>query len=144
MGRDFVDLKDGDRLEPYHINIIYKELRRLRKTQGDTFIHVEGMNDGDGVPTITGTFPRIGYLAVANGTISAAVNSAVGTGSVQVLMANGNSLINAQISEIAVYNPARDTANGTVLGEISSGKRVWIQKDGFGQWYVAPLECEDP
>ncbi len=33
MPRDFPRLHDGDALEPWHLNVVYDELRRLRKFQ---------------------------------------------------------------------------------------------------------------
>ncbi len=142
MARDFVDVKDGDRLEPFHINQIYKELRRLRKLRGSVHVQVDGMQDPDGVPQISVVFPPGGWLAVANGTITASVGNTVGTGTVTILQLNGNSVQAAQVNNLTVKNPTRDV--GTVPGEISDGKRVWVQKDGFGDFWVAPLECEDP
>lgn len=145
MGRDFTDLKDGDQIEPFHFNQVYAELRRIRKLKGVDRVLVAGMTDGQSVPTIEVYHPPLGYVGVAgNGGISASINSVVGTGTVQILQANGTTLQNAQILALSVYNPARDTANGTMLGSIEEGKRVWIQQDGFGNWYVAPLECNEP
>jgi hypothetical protein len=150
MSRDFVDLKDGDRIAPYHFNQIYDELRRWRKIRGSGYVSVNGAKDGTSVPSIDITLPRDRYVAVAgNSGISASVNSTVGTGSVIIhqrvdtelveVTANGVSL-----TELTVYNAARDTANGTVLGSIAEGKRVWIERDAFGDYWVGPLECEDP
>jgi hypothetical protein len=52
MSRDFEDLKDGDMLEPCHINVIYKELRRLRKMQATPPLAIEGMDSGDSPPVV--------------------------------------------------------------------------------------------
>jgi hypothetical protein len=150
MARDFIYMKDGDQIAPYHFNQIYDELNRWRKLRGSGHVSVNGAKDGTSVPSIDVTIPRDGYVCVAgNGGISAAVNSTVGSGSAIIYQRDGSSLVEltangASLTELTVYNAARDTANGTVLGSISAGTRVWVQRDAFGDYWVAPLECEDP
>ena len=39
---DFPELKDGDQLEPWMLNVIYDELRRWRKLKGSGVVDVEG------------------------------------------------------------------------------------------------------
>jgi hypothetical protein len=133
MGRDFVDLKDGDRLEPFHINIVYKELRRWRKLKGSQRVQIVGASDGDSIPQIVVVSHPLGHIGVASGTITARVNSTIGTGVVEIKQVSGNSLETAQTSNLTVFNV--DSVS------IASGKYVWAQRDAFGDWYVSPLEC---
>lgn len=51
MPEDFPTLRDGDILEPWHLNILYDEARRWRKLKGAPPINVSN-NDGDGTPLI--------------------------------------------------------------------------------------------
>ena len=52
MSREFEPLEDGDRLEPFHLNIIYAELRRLRKMKAAPPLVLRGM-DSDQPPILT-------------------------------------------------------------------------------------------
>lgn len=140
MGRDFVDLKDGDVLEPYHINQIYKELRRLRKLKGSARVIVRGMQDGESVPEIDIALPPSGFIGVANGAIAPRVNSTVGSGSVIIKQISGNSLTNAQVSEVTAYNVSANTM--TSGNGITNGAYVWVQRDAFGAMVVSPFECD--
>lgn len=53
MARDFVDLRDGDTLEPYHINICYRELRRWRKLKATWPLSLVGAESSDSPPAIS-------------------------------------------------------------------------------------------
>jgi hypothetical protein len=51
MPSDLPTLHDGDLLEPWHLNVIYAELKRWRKLRGVTPIAVNGA-DSDAAPTL--------------------------------------------------------------------------------------------
>lgn len=140
MARDFVDLNPGETLEPYHINMIYAELRRWRKIRGGTGVRLSGTTDQDSVPEISVLFPKVGFVGVANGDITARVGSTPGTGTVTVKQLDtDDELIDAQVTDIEVYNASVNTM--TSGQGIDDGQYVWVQRDGFGRWWVAPLEC---
>ena len=140
MGRDFVDLKDGDRLEPYHINIIYKELRRWRKLRGASRVVIRGVADGESIPEIDIAFPPSGFVGVANGVISARSGTTAGTGVVTIKQLDGNTITDSQVSNVTVYNASSTTM--TSGNGIASGQYVWVQRDAFGALWVSPLECD--
>lgn len=52
MSRDFEDIKDGTVLEPFHLNVIYRELRRLRRMQATPPLTIQGMDSGESSPVI--------------------------------------------------------------------------------------------
>lgn len=52
MAREFDDLKDGTVLEPFHLNIIYRELRRLRKMGAAPPLALENMNSTTAPPRL--------------------------------------------------------------------------------------------
>jgi hypothetical protein len=139
MGRDFVDLKDGDTLEPYHLNQIYKELRRWRKLGGSGRVTVDGAQDGESVPTINVALSPQMYVGVANGVITARSGTTAGSGTVTIKQINGNSIQTAQITNLAVKNPSSTTM--TSGDGIDSGQYVKVWKDAFGDWIVEPMEC---
>jgi hypothetical protein len=84
MPRDFPDLKDGDQLEPWHLNCIYDELRRWRRAKGTGGVTVTGA-DGGGDPRISGDsapglrFAVVGSSAIAHASSSTAPSSGSGT-----------------------------------------------------------------
>lgn len=139
MGRDFVDLKDGDTLEPFHINQIYKELRRWRKIKGSGRITIDGATDGESVPVINAALSPQMYFGVANGDITARSGSTAGSGTVTIKQLNGNSIQTAQITDLKVKNPSDTTM--TSGNGIDDGQYVKVWKDGFGDWIVEPMEC---
>jgi hypothetical protein len=51
MPEDFPHLEDGDALEPWHLNVVYAELRRWRKLKGAEGLDVDGAEGGD-APTV--------------------------------------------------------------------------------------------
>lgn len=143
MGRDFDDLKDGSRLEPIHINLIYKELRRWRKLRITPPGVIQGAADGEGIPEIVLYPQQTRYLGVANGTITARVNTTVGVGFVTVkkLDANSSTIETAQVGDLTVYNASNSLAVANTTTSINSGVYVWVERDPFGTWWVGPLEC---
>lgn len=63
MAHDFPYLKSGDELHPYHINEIYKELRRWRWATGDGGVIVDGANSA----TVSPVF-RLGSVSRGDST----------------------------------------------------------------------------
>jgi len=61
MARRFPELKDGDRLEPVHLNIIYRELNRWRSLQAVPPMRIAGAEDGVSNIEISGP-PSNSYL----------------------------------------------------------------------------------
>ena len=51
MPREFEELRDGDKVEPYHFNIIYRELRRLKRMTAVPPLALDGMQ-GDSPPSL--------------------------------------------------------------------------------------------
>jgi hypothetical protein len=139
MGRDFVDLKDGDTLEPFHINQIYKELRRWRKLKGSQRVQIVGANDGDSVPQIVVVINPMMYVGVANGDIPARSGTTVGEGIVTIKQFDGTTIEDAQTNDIDVKNPSDTTM--TSGNGIDDGQYVKVWRDYFGDWIVEPMEC---
>lgn len=79
MPRDFPEIRDGDPIEPWHLNIVYRELRRLRKMRGGGTITVQNA-DGTLPPLIVQGGFSIAAIGVASGTIGP-YSSGCGTGS---------------------------------------------------------------
>lgn len=132
MPREFDDIKDGTVIEPYHFNIIYRELRRLRKMTAGGNIAISGMDSSTSPPSIYMVSGMTGSLGKSNGTITAGSTNTFGTGNVLFYYRDGSTPTLTGQSE-TVYN---------VSNSISTDKWVWVQKDKFGTWFVAPLECE--
>ena len=77
MPRAFDDLKDGDILEPFHLNIIYRELRRWRKAKAIPPMVLDAADSADSPPifrqgrTSGGIFRAVVTTAIPTGTITA-------------------------------------------------------------------------
>lgn len=139
MGRDFAELKAGDRLEPYHLNQVYRELKRWRKLRGSARVILRGVADGESIPEIDIAFPPLGFVGVANGNITKRSGTTPGTGTVTIKQYDGSVLVDAQVSDLTVYNAS---STGMTSGNgIDSGQYVWVQRDAFGTLWVSPLEC---
>jgi hypothetical protein len=132
MPREFEDLKDGTVLEPFHINIIYHELIRLRKMTVAPPLVLDGMASSSSAPFLWGGSGREGSPGKASGNISAASGATPGTGTVELWEYDG--------SVMAATGETEDVLNLDTL--ISSGKFVWIQPGPDGQFYVSPMQCE--
>jgi hypothetical protein len=132
MPREFDDLKDGTELEPFHLNIIYRELRRLRKMTASPPLVLEGMESSVSAPLLRGSqIPRAG-LGQANGDITARSGTTPGAGTVDIWQNNAGTL--------EATGDTVDVANVGIA--ITDGKFVWWQEnDDDGETYVAPLEC---
>lgn len=82
MPRDFPEIRDGTPIEPWHLNIIYRELRRLRKMRGGGTITVQNA-DGTLPPLIVQGGFSIAVVGKASGTIGP-YSSGCGTGNFTV------------------------------------------------------------
>ncbi len=85
MGRQFDDVKDGTVLEPFHLNIIYRELRRWRKAKAVPPMVLDGAEATDSPPIfrqggISGGIARaVVTTAIPTGTIGSPSTSGRGT-----------------------------------------------------------------
>lgn len=132
MPREFDDLKDGTELEPFHMNIIYRELRRLRKMTAAPPLVLDGMESSVSAPMLRGPAAGRGGLGKASGAITARSGTTPGTGTVDIWQNNAGTL--------EATGDSVDVVNVGIA--ISSGKYVWWQEDDeTGDMYVAPLEC---
>lgn len=133
MPREFDDLKDGTELEPFHLNIIYRELRRLRKMKASPPLVLDGMESSISTPLLWSASTDSGTPGKASGDISAASGDTPGTGTVAIWEYDGSTMVDTGDTE--------DVLNLDTL--ISDGKYVWIQPGPDGQFYVSPMQCED-
>jgi hypothetical protein len=132
MPREFDDLKDGTELEPFHLNIIYRELRRLRKMTAAPPLVLEGMESSVSAPLLRGPAAGRGGLGKSNGDIPARSGTTPGVGTVDVWQNNAGTL--------EATGDSVDVVNVGIA--IPDDKYVWWQEsDDDGDTYVAPLEC---
>lgn len=131
MPRDFDDIRDGTQLEPYHLNIIYRELRRLRKMTAAPPLALDSMTSTTSPPFLWSTGSSRSGLGKANGNITARSGTTAGTGTVDV-WDNSTGVLAATGDSVDVLN---------VGAQIASGKYVWFEEDESGDIYAAPLEC---
>lgn len=123
----FPRLKDGQQLEPRHLNIIYRELERWNKIQGAGGIVVENRESG---PVINGG--GSGAAVTVNGLTRVISTSAItgrsgttpGTGSGAIVTYNGT---------------AYGTGDAVTLKTVSSGGHA----TGKYGWAVFDTEDED-
>lgn len=132
MAREFDDIKDGTALEPWHLNIIYRELRRLRKMTAAPPLALDGMTSTSSPPLLWSRSGESGSPGKASGDITAATGDTPGTGTADYWEYDGSAMVATGASE--------DVLNLDTL--ISSGKWVWIQRGTDGMFYVSPLQCE--
>lgn len=134
MAQDFPRIKDGDKIEPYHFNMIYDELTRLRKMKFRGPVSTTGMDSASGPPVVT-IFPGAsGQLAITSSSITARSGTTPGTGTVTPLEYNGNTMGNTGADDLTVYLYA--TGNG-----INSAAYCWIEMDSSGYWWIVSAEC---
>jgi len=140
MARDFTDLKDGDTLAPYHLNIIYRELRRLRKMTVGPPLSLRGMDGNESPPQLDLLRNTRGSLAVANGAITARSGTTPGTGNVDLYYLDVTSNTLTDYGEtIAVYYASSKTM--TSGNGIDSGMYCWVEWDADQIAWVGPLDC---
>jgi hypothetical protein len=120
------DFKRGDRLEAAHLKEIVRRLNKLENIKGSGRIQTRGGQ----IAYVEGVTSSLG---VASGTITARSGTTLGGGTVNFYWRNPSGSLEATGQIETVYNPC---------AVISDGKYVWAQQDSFGDWYVAPLECE--
>ena len=147
MPRGFQDLKDGETLEPFHINIIYRELRRWRRAYAVPPMVIDGLMSSDSPPIFRGGASVGGFLAVANGNIPKRSGSAAGVGSVFSVTStptySGGSLTSVSLStDSTAYDVVNGSSTAMTSGNgIDSGMYCWVEQGTDGLLYVTPLEC---
>jgi len=80
MAREFDDIKDGTVLEPYHLNIIYRELRRLRKMTAAPPLVLDGMTSTTSPPVLWGQSSGGAIVVKTSSAITARSGTTAGTG----------------------------------------------------------------
>ncbi len=135
MGRQFDDLRDGDVLEPFHINIIYRELRRWRKAKAVPPMVLDGAEATDSPPIF-----RQGAISggMARGVVTTAIPTGTAgspstTGEVTLYTWDGTTSAAGETG-IAVLNDmtiAASVPNGTVV------KIAFID----GDYWLVSSEC---
>ena len=147
MPRDFHDLKDGDTLEPFHLNQVYRELRRWRRAHAVPPMVIDGLMSSDSAPIFRMTSSSRGWPAVANGNIAARSGSTLGVGSVYSVSVavtfSGSDLSTATAStDSASYKVVYLSSKTMTSGNgIDSGMYCWVEPGVDGLLYVSPLEC---
>ncbi len=147
MPAEFEDLKDGDVLEPFHINRLNREARRWRRAYAVPPLVIDGLMSSDSPPIFRTSSSGAGFLAIANGDIPARSGSTLGVGSVfSVSVAptyTTGTLTAAAASTdtdtFEVVNPSSSTMTST--NGIDSGQYCWVEQGSDGLYYVSPLEC---
>ncbi len=148
MPAEFEDLKDGDVLEPFHINRLNRELRRWRRAYAVPPLVIDGLMSSDSAPVFRmATGSGAGFLAVANGDIPARSGSTLGVGSVFSVSVDptysGDTLTDAAASTDATdYDVVNASSTTMTSGHgIDDGMYCWVEQGADGLFYVAPLEC---
>lgn len=147
MPRDFPDLKDGDLLEPYHLNAIYRELRRWRRASAVPPMVIDGLMSSDSPPIFRGGSAGFGFLAIANGDIAARSGSTLGVGSVYSVSVaptytSGTLTAAAASTDATTYEVVNASSTTmTSTNGIDDGMYCWVEQGSDGLYYVSPLEC---
>ena len=147
MPRAFDDLKDGTVLEPFHLNMIYRELRRWRKAKAVPPMVLNAADSADSPPIFQQGSITSGFLCIANGNIPARSGSTAGVGSVYSVTTtptySGGSLTAASLStDSTAYDVINASSNNmTDSHGIDSGQYCWAEYGTDGLLYVTPLEC---
>lgn len=79
------------------------------------------------------------YLGVATSNFAPRSGTTPGTGTVDIYWYDGTNLATAGKSMNAICVTAAPTM--TSGNSIDSGMYCWVERDAYGVWYVAPLEC---
>lgn len=134
---DRLEFRPEDVLRAADLNLIVDAVRRsMGLTEGGDGI--EGIGDGRGRSALAAP-GRMAFIGKANGDISAASGSALGTGSVTRYEIDGSNNEYATTADYDVINPSSNTMTGGA--GITAGKRCFVQEDESGRLIVAPLEC---
>ena len=125
--------KRGDPWKADDVNALIDEVKNLGRVRGSKGIQVRRSSGGLQI----GSSPEANrYLAVAAGAgISARSGSTPGGGQCDLMWVDPSGAIAGLGITIDVVNPS---AQGT---GIAAGVYCWVEKDVFGTWFVAPLEC---
>lgn len=126
---DFPDVQDGEELTPYHLNIIYRELRKLRKVKGASPITVEGFEQGGSVPVIRFADSAGIVPALVTSDITSGTRAAMGSGEVTFQVRNGAALINGTTTAIKVWNYHDKTAGAGYIVGVYQYRNDWYLFD---------------
>jgi hypothetical protein len=132
MAREFDDIKDGTKLEPYHLNIIYRELRRLRKMTAAPPLALDGMTSTTSPPVLWAASGDQGQLAKTSSAITARAGTTAGTGTVIYQDFDGTDLAAADATDVDVFN-----FSGTA---IATGLYC-VVTEFSGYLFVTSVEC---
>ncbi len=135
MARDFPTLKSGVTLEPWHLNIIYAELRRWRKLKVVPPLSSTGVNSADNIPPVI-RFVGQGNAALAktSSSITARSGTTAGSGTATLQDFDGASF------SAAKDPPADETVFNFSGTAIDTGKYVMLTA-WQGAWFVTAVEC---
>ena len=135
MPREFEDIKDGTMLEPFHLNMIYRELRRWRKAKAVVLMVLDSAASADS--------PPVWRMEIDSPSIArAVVTTAIPTGTIGTPSDTG---------EVTLYNwdgttsDAGDTAvsvlnDMTIAASVPIGTVVKIAMIDGDYWLIAS-EC---
>lgn len=135
MAQDFPELKSGDTLEPWHLNVIYRELKRWRKMKVIPPLASSGITSTDGIPPVLRFIGQgNSALAITSSSITARAGTTAGTGTATIQDFDGTDFS-------ATVDPADDETVFNFSGTaIDTGKYVMLT---FWQdaWFVTAVEC---
>lgn len=132
MAREFDDIKDGTVLEPFHLNIIYRELRRLRKMTAAPPLALDSMTSTTTPPFLWGRSAAGSFLAMTSSAITARSGTTAGTGTVTLQDFDGTVFAASTDPDETVFN-----FSGTA---IATGKYCVVTDFG-GSLFVTAVEC---
>lgn len=132
MPRDFDDIKDGTRLEPYHLNIIYRELRRLRKMTAAPPLALDNMTSTTSPPLLWSLNPGQSVLAMTSSSVTARSGATAGTGTATLQDFDGTAFVASTAPDEAVFN---FSATAIVTA------KYCVLTDFGGYLFVTSVEC---
>lgn len=131
--------RSGQVLTADRLNALEAEVRRLGQIRGGTGLAVRS---GRGGLQIAAVRPSDRYLCKADGDIDPRAGTTAGEGFALICWVNPD---DGEIEEtgdrITVWNPS-DAEMSAGVG-IADGTYCWAERDPFGVWTIAPLECGD-
>ena len=147
MPRDYPDLKTGTLLEPFHLNIIYRFIRKLLRTVAVPPLVIDGLQSIDSPWIFRVSSSTNGFPCVANGNIPARSGSTFGVGSVKSITTTATYTTGALTgatgaTDSTAYDVINVSSNTMTSGNgIDSGQYSWAEQGNDGLLYVTPLEC---
>ncbi len=134
MPVDFPDVRDGDTIEPWWFNVIYRELRRWRKVKAVPPLAVS-FAEGSASPVFS--MGRIETIRIgkASGSISARSGSTYGTGTWTPQDDSGSALSNGGDPNQACKNLLDKT--------IATNSYLIVGWDGASWWVLAVGTCSN-